>query len=86
MKSSLKSEWIETTRNEYNALIEIKTCVLSLLPPGRKTIGSRWGFKIKRDDDGTIEKFKARFVAKGFCKFLGTITIQLLRLRLNFVP
>ena len=44
MKSSLKSEWIEATQKEYDALIENKTWVLSPLPPGRKAIGSRWVF------------------------------------------
>ena len=71
MMSSLKSEWIEATQNEYNALIENKTWVLSPLPPGRKAIGSRWVFKTKRHDDGTIEKFKARFVAQGFSQVFG---------------
>ena len=86
MKSSLKSEWIEGTQKEYDALSENKTWVLSPLPPGRKAIGSRWVFKIKRHDDGTIEKFKARFVAQSFRKFLGTITMKLLHLLPNFVP
>ena len=36
IKSSLKSGWIEATQKEYNALIENKTWVHSLLPPGRK--------------------------------------------------
>ena len=71
MKSSLKSEWIEATQKEYDALIENKTWVLSPLPPGRKAIGSRWVFKIKRHDDGTIENFKARFVAQGFSQVFG---------------
>ena len=72
MKSSLKSEWIETTRKEYNALIENKTWVPPPLPPGRKAIGSRWVFEIRRHDDGTIEKFKARFVAQGFSQVFGS--------------
>ena len=71
MKSSLKNEWIEATQKEYDALIENKTWVLSPLPPGRKAIGSRWVSKIKRHDDGTIEKFKARFVAQGFLQVFG---------------
>ena len=72
MKSSLKSEWIEATRKKYDALIENETWVLSPLPPGRKAIGSRWVFKIRRHDDGTIEKFKARSVAQGFSQVFGS--------------
>jgi len=35
------------------------------LPPGRKAIGHKWVFKVKRWADRSFDKFKARFVAKG---------------------
>jgi Reverse transcriptase (RNA-dependent DNA polymerase) len=38
------------------------------LPPGRKAIGSRWVFKVKRNADGSIERYKARLVAQGFAQ------------------
>ena len=36
------------------------------LPPGKVAIGSRWVFKLKRNPDGTIDRYKARLVAQGF--------------------
>ena len=36
------------------------------LPPGTKTIGCKWLFKRKLKQDGSIEKYKARLVVKGF--------------------
>ena len=39
---------------------------------GQKAIESRWGFKIKCHDDGTIEIFKARFVAQGISQVFGS--------------
>ena len=32
----------------------------------QSAIGSKWVFKIKRKTDGSIEKYKARLVSKGF--------------------
>jgi len=35
-------------------------------PTRRLVVSSRWLYKIKHVDRGSIEKFKARFVARGF--------------------
>lgn len=45
---------------------ENSTWELVPLPNGKKTIGSRWVFKLKRDENGDIMKHKARLVAQGF--------------------
>lgn len=37
----------------------------SHLPPAQKAIGSKWGFRIKRDKNENVEKFKSRLVAQG---------------------
>ena len=35
-------------------------------PKGKKVVGSRWIYKVKHVVDGSVEKYKARFMAKGF--------------------
>ena len=35
-------------------------------PIGRKIIGSKWVFKCKVDENGDMERYKARLVARGF--------------------
>jgi hypothetical protein len=50
---------------EIQALLEHGTFELVQLPPGQKVIGSRWVFKVKRNADGSIERYKGRVVAMG---------------------
>ena len=38
------------------------------LPQGRKAIGNKWIFKIKRNSDDQVERFRARLVVKGYAQ------------------
>nr|GEW98981.1 hypothetical protein [Tanacetum cinerariifolium] len=58
--------WISAMNDEMNALYENDTWYLVDLPFGRKSIGSKWVFKIKYKSDGEVDRFKARVVANGF--------------------
>ena len=40
-------------------------------PEGKSVVTSRWLYKIKYVADGDIEKYKARFVARGFSQVEG---------------
>lgn len=42
------------------------------IPPGRKPIGGKWVYAVKQRADGSIEKYKARFVGQGFSQIPGT--------------
>ena len=35
-------------------------------PEGKSVVTSRWLYKLKHAADGSVEKYKARFVAQGF--------------------
>src|SRR5258706_15652017 len=62
--------WVAAALAEIEAHLENDTWELAQLPPGRRAIGSRWVFKIKRRPDGSIDKYKGRIVAQGFCSGL----------------
>ena len=48
------------------ALQRNATWDLVTLPTGKKTVGCRWVFAVKHNADGTIERYKARLVAKRY--------------------
>ena len=51
---------------KINALEANKTWFIISLPLSHCPIGCKWVFKIKYNSDGTIERYKAHLVAKGF--------------------
>ena len=41
------------------------------LPQDKKTIGCKWVYKVKHDNDGSISKYKTILVAKGYVQTHG---------------
>jgi histone deacetylase 1/2 len=56
---------------EYFALLQNKTWHLVSHPSGSNVIDCKWVYKIKRKCDGTIDRYKAWLVAKGFKQLYG---------------
>ena len=42
------------------------------LPTGKRTVGSKWVYKVKTRADGSVQRYKARLVAQGFTQQYGT--------------
>ncbi|GJY88084.1 retrovirus-related pol polyprotein from transposon RE1 [Tanacetum coccineum] len=57
---------------ELKSLESNHTWTLSPLPPNKSPIGSKWVYRIKYNSDGSIERFKAKLVAKGCTQKEGT--------------
>ena len=67
LSSPEKESWREAIASEMKSLDKNGTWkVILTLPNGRKTLPSKWVFKIKLNSTGGIERYKARLVIKGF--------------------
>ncbi|GJY54836.1 retrotransposon protein, putative, ty1-copia subclass, partial [Tanacetum coccineum] len=64
--SSKGHQWKEAIKSEIDSILQNHTWDLVDLPPGCKPLGYKWIFKKKMRADGTIDKYKARLVIKGF--------------------
>ncbi|KAL0561698.1 hypothetical protein IC582_002138 [Cucumis melo] len=53
-------------QEEIEVLHNNKTWELVTLPQGRKPIGNKWVYKIKRNNDDQVEQYHARLVVKGY--------------------
>ena len=51
---------------EYSFIMTNDVCEVVPRLEDRSVVGSRWIYKIKYTTDGSVEKYKARFVAKGY--------------------
>ena len=58
--------WLEAMLDEQQYLSEHGVFELCELPAGCRPLPAKWVLKIKRGAQGEIERFKARYVAKGF--------------------
>ena len=58
--------WKEAIKSEVDSILQNHTWELVDLPPGCKPLGSKWIFKRKMKADGSIDKYKARLVIKGY--------------------
>lgn len=61
-------KYLASAIDEVRAHLENGTWKVVRLPKGKRAIGSRWVFKIKRNADGSIERYKGRIVAKGYAQ------------------
>jgi hypothetical protein len=58
-------EWVTATQQEVNSYNQNGTWELTPGQPRMEVIGSSWKFKLKRDQFGSVIKYKARLVARG---------------------
>jgi hypothetical protein len=58
--------WKDAMIEEYESILKNDVWEVVPRPQGKSVVTSKWIYKIKHVADGSVEKFKARFVASGF--------------------
>jgi hypothetical protein len=61
-----RKEWADAMTEEYQSIMKNEVWEIVPRPKNKDVVSSKWLFKIKHVVDGSIEKYKARFVAHGF--------------------
>jgi hypothetical protein len=59
-------DWKEAVHNEMDSILSNGTWEITGRPYGCKPVDCKWVFKKKLKPDGTIEKYRARLMAKGY--------------------
>lgn len=70
-KAKTDANWIKAMDQEIAALEGNGTWIITELPKGHKAISSKWVYKVKFKSDGSLDRYKARLVVKGFNQKLG---------------
>ena len=52
-------------QEEFDSIKKNKTFELVELPQDRKAINCKWVYKLKKDKEGNLKRYKARLVARG---------------------
>ena len=71
-KTTIKDPlWIHAIEKELDAVKANNTWDLVPLPAGKRPIGCKWVYKVKLKADGSLERYKAPLVAKGYTQEYG---------------
>ena len=70
-EAALSKDWRKAMEGEIHALHQNQTWELVPTPREVQPISCKWVYKVKTKPDGTIERYKARLVARGFSQQYG---------------
>lgn len=72
IKTALKHlEWLHAMHEELTALHANNTWVLVPRPTNVNVVRSKWVFRVKYIENGSLDRYKARLVVKGFTQIEG---------------
>ena len=56
---------------EYDSIVRNNAWEIFPRPVGKSVVDSKWIYKVKQATNGSVKKYKARFVAQGFSQIKG---------------
>ena len=59
-------EWNTTMNEEYESIMKNETWELTEFPENKLPIECKWLYKTRFNADGSVDKYKAKLVAKGY--------------------
>ena len=65
-KAQEDERWMEAMKVEYNSKVKNRTWDLVDCPSKRKVTSTKWVYKAKYKSNGSLEKYKAKLVPKGY--------------------
>ena len=63
--------WVDAMVEEYDSIVKNSAWEIFPRPVRKSVVGYRWIYKVKQVVDGSVEKYKAKFVALGFSQIEG---------------
>ena len=63
--------WVDSMVEEYDSIVRNNAWEIVPRLVGKSVVGSRWIYKVKQATDGSVEKYRARFFARGFSQIEG---------------
>nr|GEW95547.1 hypothetical protein [Tanacetum cinerariifolium] len=66
LRQNPKQRWRQAMKEEYDALMKNETWSLVSRASNTNVVDGKWVYRLKRDKNGAITRYKARFVVKGF--------------------
>jgi hypothetical protein len=70
-EAATDQKWLDAMKEELKMIEKNQTWELVDRPQHKKAIGVKWIFRTKMNSDGSMNKYKARLVVKGYAQMFG---------------
>ncbi|KAI4300036.1 hypothetical protein L6164_033455 [Bauhinia variegata] len=65
-EAAADKKWVDAMKEELNMIEKNQPWELVDRPSHKKVIGVKWVYRTKLNPDGSVNKYKARLVVKGY--------------------